>query len=240
MPFAPRRRLATSIIVISLHYPDNMTAIFDMDGLLLDTEPLWGKSMLKIARQYDVPVKEDFFKYTTGLRIYEVTDFWKHKFPWPGKISSREMADEILEDIIAESKKHATILPGVIDCLEWLKRKDIAIGVATSSPMHMLNELIDHFGLLPYFKVLTSADTALFGKPHPDVYLQCAHALNQAPWNCVAFEDSVNGMISAKAARMKVVVVPHTAKFNDKEFGLADVKLRSLTFFNEVVWDVLK
>ena len=57
-----------------------MAAIFDMDGLLLDTEPLWGVSMLKVAEQYQVPVGPDFFKYTTGLRIYEVTEFWKEKF----------------------------------------------------------------------------------------------------------------------------------------------------------------
>jgi len=210
-----------------------------MDGLLLDTEPLWGVSMLKIARHYQIPVGPDFFRYTTGLRIYEVTEFWKEKFGWPGNASAKQVAEDILDDIIALSKAEGSVMPGVESCLQWLQAKEIKAGLATSSPTRMLQELIRHFGLWDYFAVLTSADTALFGKPHPEVYLQCAHALNEAPWNCVAFEDSVNGMISAKAARMKVVVVPEEARFDDPRFGLADLKLRSMEAFNEKVWESL-
>ena len=102
--------------------------------------------------------------------------------------------------------------------------------------MRMINELIPYFHLTDYFDVLVSADQAIAGKPHPDVYLQCAKALQTESWNCVAFEDSVNGMIAAKSARMKVVVVPEVPKYNDVRFGLADVKLHSLKEFNETVW----
>lgn len=211
-----------------------------MDGLLLDTEPLWGTSMLKVARHYGVPVGPDFFKYTTGLRIYEVTEFWKEKFGWPGAVSPRQVAEDILDDIIALSKAAGSVMPGVETLLQWLQSQGIKAGLATSSPTRMLEDLIGHFGLRRYFTVLTSADTALFGKPHPEVYLQCAHALNEAPWNCVAFEDSVNGMISAKAARMKVVVVPEPARFDDPRFGLADAKLASLEAFDARLWTMLE
>ncbi len=213
-----------------------MAAIFDMDGLLLDTEPLWGVSMLKVAEQYQVPVGLDFFKYTTGLRIYEVTEFWKERFPWPGSASAQQLADDILDDIIALSKAEGDVMPGVMQSLEWLRSAGIRIGLATSSPTRMLDALIDHFNLRSYFDVLTSADTALFGKPHPEVYMQCAHALNEATWNCVALEDSVNGMISAKAARMKVIAVPEEARYHDPKFGLADAKLHSLEEFNATLW----
>lgn len=213
-----------------------MAAIFDMDGLLLDTEPLWGVSMLKVAEQYQVPVGPDFFKYTTGLRIYEVTEFWKERFPWPGPASAQQLADDILDDIIALSKAEGDVMPGVMQSLEWLRSAGIKIGLATSSPTRMLDALIDHFNLRSYFDVLTSADTALFGKPHPEVYMQCAHALNEATWHCIALEDSVNGMISAKAARMKVIVVPEEVRYHDPKFGLADAKLRSLEAFNAALW----
>lgn len=216
-----------------------MAAIFDMDGLLLDTEPLWGVSMLKIARHYQVPGGPNFFKHTTGLRIYEVTEYWAEKFPWPGTASPRQLADEILDDIIALAKKEGAIMPGAIACLEWMRRKNIKIGLATSSPTRMMQELIDHFGLNTYFDVLTSADTALSGKPHPEVYLQCAHALIEMPWNCVAFEDSVNGMVSAKAARMKVVAVPEPARLADPKFGLADLVIPSLENFTEEQWQLV-
>lgn len=217
-----------------------MAAIFDMDGLLLDTEPLWGESMLHVATQYQVPITADFFKHTTGLRIYEVTEYWKEKFPWPGNASAQQLAEDVLDDIIARSIAHGRIMPGVVKLLQWLNSKNISVGLATSSPTRMLNALINHFGLNDYFQTLTSADTALFGKPHPEVYLQCAHALNVAPWNCVAFEDSVNGMISAKAARMKVVVVPEEAKLHDPKFGLADLKLATLEDFGEKEWNRLQ
>lgn len=217
-----------------------MAAIFDMDGLLLDTEPLWGVSMLKVATHYQVPIGPDFFKHTTGLRIYEVTEFWKEKFGWPGTATARQLADDILDDIIALSKAEGGVMPGAEACLQWLQSEGIKTGLATSSPTRMLNELIGYFGLEVYFDVLTSADTALFGKPHPEVYLQCAHALNEAPWNCVALEDSVNGMVSAKAARMKVIVVPEEARFDDPRFGLADVKLHSLEEWTPGLWQALQ
>jgi len=212
------------------------TAIFDMDGLLLDTEPLWGKSMLKVAQQHQIPIAKEHFKVTTGLRIYEVTAYWAERFPWQGPVSSQQVADEVLDDIIALSKSEGGVMKGAEACLSWLKAHNVTIGLATSSPMRMVEALIPYFGLEKYFDVMSSADAALFGKPHPEVYLQCAKALNTSPWNCVAFEDSVNGMISAKAARMKVVVVPDPAKFNDPHFNLADVKLPSLEAFNEEVW----
>ncbi|RYG47791.1 MAG: hexitol phosphatase HxpB [Chitinophagaceae bacterium] len=217
----------------------SMAAIFDMDGLLLDTEPLWGVSMLKVARHYQVPIGADFFKHTTGLRIYEVTEYWQEKFTWPGNSTAQQLADDILDDIIELSKSDGGVMPGAEATLQWLQANKIPIGLATSSPTRMLNALINHFHLTDYFDVLTSADTALFGKPHPEVYLQCAHALNLAPWNCVALEDSVNGMISAKAARMKAIVVPEEAAYDNPKFGLADVKLHSLEEFNASVWEKL-
>ena len=214
-----------------------MSAIFDMDGLLLDTEPLWGKSMLKVAEQYQIPISPDHFKFTTGLRITEVTEYWSKEFPWPGNTTSIQLANDILDDIIELSKKEATVMEGVIETIAFLKSRKVKIGLATSSPMRMINELIPHFNLASYFDVLSSADQAIAGKPHPDVYLQCAKSLQTESWNCVAFEDSINGMIAAKSARMKVVVVPEAARYKDEKFGLADVKLHSLKDFNEAIWE---
>ena len=203
------------------------TAIFDMDGLLLDTEPLWGKSMERIAKRHQIPVMPHQFKETTGLKIHEVVAYWAIKYPWKGA-DVHQVAEEIIDDIIALSKDEAKVMPGVIALLNQLQEKGFKIGVATSSPIRMLQELIHYFELNSFFTELSSADTVGFGKPHPAVFLHCAAQLHSNPLNCVVFEDSFNGIIAGKAARMKVIAVPDPAHYDDARFVIADKKLRSL------------
>ena len=207
------------------------TVIFDMDGLLLDTEPLWGVSMLRVAEKHGIPITAERFKETTGLRIYEVTDHWAIHYPWEGN-TPKQIADEILDDIIASSKKAATVLKGVEKSLQLLRANNYKIGLASSSPKHMIDELVNHFDLTKYFDVITSADVVEMGKPHPGVFLHCAAELGSKIVDCLVLEDSVNGMIAGKAARMKVVVVPDEVHFNDPRFSLADIKLHSLEEFD--------
>lgn len=206
------------------------TVIFDMDGLLLDTEPLWGKSMLQVAQKHNIPITRARFKETTGLRIYEVTDHWATHYPWEGK-SAKEVAEEILDDIIASSKNHASVLRGVEKTLQLLREHKYKIGLASSSPSRMINELVAHFGLTGYFDVITSADVVELGKPHPAVFLHCAAELGTKPTRCLVLEDSVNGMIAGKAARMKVIVIPDELHFDDPRFSVADGKLKSMEDF---------
>ncbi|GAA4459340.1 hexitol phosphatase HxpB [Nemorincola caseinilytica] len=212
------------------------TVIFDMDGLLLDTEPLWGKSMLQVAAKHKIPITRERFKETTGLRIYEVTDHWATHYPWEGK-TSYEVAEEILDDIIASSKNHATILRGVEQTLHLLRQNGYKIGLASSSPRRMIHELVDHFGLTKHFDVITSADVVELGKPHPAVFLHCAASLGSKPTRCLVLEDSVNGMIAGKAARMRVIVIPDDLHFDDPRFTVADAKLRSM---EDLTLDMLK
>ena len=135
-------------------------------------------------------------------------------------------------DIIASSKQNATVLKGVEDALKLLKRHNYKIGLASSSPKHMIDALVEHFGLTTYFDCITSADAVELGKPHPAVFLHCAAALVAKPNQCLVLEDSVNGMIAGKAARMKVIVVPDELHFDDPRFSLADAKLKSLEDFD--------
>lgn len=207
------------------------TVLFDMDGLLLDTEPLWGKSMLLVARQNNIPITPEQFKETTGLRIYEVTEYWSVKYPWQGK-GHTEIAEDILDDIIASSKANATVLKGVEEALRMLRSNGYKAGLASSSPARMIDALVNHFGIKDYFDCITSADAVVLGKPHPAVFLHCALSLGSKPAECLVLEDSVNGVIAGKAARMKVVAIPGEQNFDDPRFSIADAKLNSMEDFD--------
>lgn len=207
------------------------TAIFDMDGLLLDTEPLWGESMLRVAEKHRIPISAGLFKETTGLRIHEVTEYWSVKYPWEGATYD-VVAEEILDDIIEASKQKGKVLAGVIKALELLMQYGFKTGLASSSPARMIHALVDHFGISDYFARITSADEVALGKPHPAVFLKCAEQLGSKPMECVVLEDSVNGVIAGKAARMKVVAVPDKYHFDNPRFSIADMKIGSMEEFN--------
>jgi len=203
-----------------------------MDGLLLDTEKLWGISMNRVADRYGIPITPDRFKETTGLRIHEVTEHWSRIFPWGGS-DHAQVAEDILDDIIALSREQAGIMQGVLPLMDLLKRMDMKVGLATSSPIRMVHALLDHFNLNQYFDEVSSADSVQFGKPHPGVFLYCAEKLGSPAHQCLVLEDSVNGAIAGKAARMKVVAVPDDIHYEDPRFSIADLKLRSLELLDE-------
>jgi sugar-phosphatase len=210
-----------------------MAAIFDMDGLLFDTDPhLWVESMHEVAHDNGVAITKELLKYTKGLRIYEVTEFWNERFGWKDSNKARQLAEDVLDNIIARTIAKGRIMPGVYPLLEELKMNSVPMGVATSSPARMVKALLQHFGLEDYFQSVNTADNCVVGKPHPEVYLQCAAALNTLPWRCVAFEDSINGMVAAKAARMLLVAVPEPQQFDNPKFGLADLLIPSLEQFS--------
>lgn len=205
----------------------NSTVIFDMDGLLLDTEPLWGRSMMEVVTARNIPVGPDKFRETTGLKIHEVVHYWSVKYAWQnGNI--HEVAEDIVDHIIALSKAEASIMPGALSLLENLRKEGFRVAVATSSPDRMLQELIRHFGLAGYFDELVSADAVAYGKPHPAVFLHCADKLQSPVLACVVLEDSVNGIIAAKASRMKAIAIPAIQHYDDQRFSLAELKVRSL------------
>lgn len=210
-----------------------IAAIFDFDGLLVNTDPeIWVESMHEVAGNNNINITTDLLRHTKGLRIYEVTEFWNQYFAWNDSSKSKLVADEIVDKVIALARLKGKVLPGVITLLGSLKEKDIPLGLATSSPNRLVTTLLQHFNLHQYFQVVSTADTCVQGKPHPEVYLQCAAQLGVLPWRCVAFEDSINGMIAAKAARMQVVAVPPEAYIAQPQFGLADKLVSSLAHFS--------
>ena len=206
-----------------------------MDGLLLDSEPVWGVVMREVAAAHGLVVPLHRVKETTGLRIEEVCRHWERHFPWTSGASVEVLANEIVAGVVAGSKQAAGVMPGALNLLKKLHAEGWKIGLASSSPLRMINALLEHFEIAQWFSTVAAGDMVDWGKPHPAVFMKCAEMLELQPFECVVLEDSVNGCIAGKAAWMRVVAVPHAMAYNDLRFSIADAKVESL----ESAWEVL-
>lgn len=205
-----------------------LAAIFDMDGLLIDSEPLWDRAELEVLESLGVDIsRRDELPDLLGLRIDLVVDLWFAQQPWRGP-DRAEVIASIIRRAIQLVEESRPLLPGVREAVALCKAQGLKIGLASASPLHMLEKVLEMFELRDQFDALASAEHLPYSKPHPQVYLDCAAKLGIAPMSCVALEDSVNGMIASKAARMRSIVVPEAENSRDPRFVLADVKLTSL------------
>lgn len=205
-----------------------LAAIFDMDGLLIDSEPLWDRAELEIIASLGVDIsRRNELPDTLGLRIDMVVELWFAQQPWTGP-TRQEVTDRIIHRALTLVKEERPLLPGVREAVALCKAQGLKVGLASASPLHMLESVLEMFDLRDSFDALVSAQTLPFSKPHPQVYIDCAARLGIDPLCCVALEDSVNGMVASKAARMRSIVIPAEEGQHDPRFALADVKLHSL------------
>lgn len=206
-----------------------LAAIFDMDGLLIDSEPLWERAELDVLASVGVDIsRRHELPDTLGLRIDMVVDLWFAQQPRNGP-SRQEIVDRVITRAISLVEETRPLLPGVREAVALCKAQGLKVGLASASPLHMLEKVLTMFDLRDSFDALASAEKLPYSKPHPQVYLDCAAKLGVDPLTCVALEDSVNGMIASKAARMRSIVVPAEDVRHDPRFALANVKLNSLT-----------
>lgn len=202
-------------------------AIFDMDGLLVDSEPWWRVAETKVFGRLSVAPSPADFDHMMGRRMPEVISLWYAKHPWPD-FDLQATEHEIVDEVARLVTENAQLLPGVTEALEFFKAKNIPVALASSSPLRLINRLISFYRIDHYFSVVRSAEYEPNGKPAPDVFLTTAKALNIAPQDCIVFEDSYNGVLAAKAAGMWCVAVPAPEHLPQERFGIADWKWKSL------------
>ena len=215
------------------------TVIFDMDGLLVDSEPLWEQATAQVFIEYGVKLSNQQYISTTGLRTKEFVQWWFRHF----NIGEQEVGkaeNNIIDIVIGKVEKQGNMMPGVHYIIDLFHEKKFKIGLASSSPQRLIDVVLKLTGIGPYVNATASAEHLSYGKPHPQVYLDCAETLKSHPYECICFEDSFNGMIAAKAAKMKCVIVPHHSQLKDERFGAADLKLSSLQNFGQLHFDLMK
>ena len=205
----------------TLFIEDYEAVIFDMDGVLIDSEPLWKIAMEKVFSELGCALSKKDFQKTVGLRIDEVISYW-NKDQKLGISNEKKVEDDIINRMIKLVRENPVPLTGVLDTLVFLKKNKLKIGLATSSPNSLLRAVLDGLKIDQYFDVAHSAEFEEFGKPHPAVYINTAKRMNVIPEKCLVIEDSLNGIVSGKAAKMKVVCIPEKTHVKDPRLNVAD------------------
>jgi sugar-phosphatase len=212
---------------------DLNTVIFDMDGLLIDSEPLWSEAATEVFAYYGKKLTAADLVLTMGLRTSEFVSWWLRDYKFDNT-ELEKIAEKIVDLVIKKIKLQGKAMPGAEYILDFFHGRGFKVGLATSSPMRVADTVLNLLNIEKYIQVKTSAEKLQYGKPHPQVYLDCAATLGSSPLECICFEDSVNGMIAAKAARMKCVVVPAYNQQKDEKWSIADLKISSLKNFSSL------
>jgi HAD superfamily hydrolase (TIGR01509 family) len=206
----------------------NRAAIFDMDGVLINSEPLWWRAGVAALRTVGVHLTDHHFGETIGLRTDAALTHWYERYPWVGK-SLDEIEHEVQERVLKLICEQGQPLPGVRALVRFLTEQRVPIGVCSSSPYPVINAVLDKLDIRQHFQVVYSAEDEPLGKPHPGAYLSCASRLCVPAQRCIAFEDSLAGAVSAKAAQMKVIAVLQGDR--STVFDFCDLRLDTLSDF---------
>ncbi len=209
--------------------------IFDMDGILVDSEPFWQLAEQQAFAAVGVELRPEDMARTIGLRIEEVMAFWYRRLPWNGPSTDQVAADVVARviDLVASEGKP---MPGARRAVESARTRGLPLAVASSSPRRLIDAVIDRFGFKGSFDATASAEDESLGKPHPAVFLTAAEAIGVPPTSCLVIEDSINGVVAAKAARMTCLAVPELRQRNDARFALADEVFGSLEDLDDESW----
>jgi HAD superfamily hydrolase (TIGR01509 family) len=201
--------------------------IFDMDGVLIDTEPVWRRVEIDVFESLGITLTEADCRETMGMRVGEVVQLRYELAPWSGP-SVPEVTDRVVDGVVAHVRATGAPTDGALAAVAAVRRHGLMCAVASSSPPALITAVLDRLGITAAVDVVCSGVHDALGKPAPDIYLRTASELGVAPASCLAVEDSVHGVLSARAAGMPCVVVPDDVTTGDPRLTAATERLDSL------------
>ncbi|WP_312951556.1 HAD-IA family hydrolase [Superficieibacter sp.] len=199
-----------------------ITVIFDMDGVLIDSEPVWREvEKAFYLQRHGLTLVDSDFDAFTGMPVMIFLRKLHERHCLPAQ-DLRSVHDIIVGQVAEKIRQHPEPLPGIFDLLAALKQRNIPMAVASSSPLRQIDNVLDTLNIREYFSVAISAETLKHGKPHPEIFLKAAEMMDADPESCLVIEDSLNGLIAARAAGMQVLALPAAHQRQDPRFTLAD------------------
>jgi sugar-phosphatase len=223
-----------------LTWPAAEAVVLDMDGVLIDTEPVWRAAQSAVFAGFGVALSERDLLDSTGQPIEELIPVWRRRSAVgagaaeradPG-LTDAAIAGLIVDRVIAHVTAEGRPMPGVTAAIALFERCGLRLAIASSSPLRLIDAVCDRLGLTRITVRCSAMDEAR-GKPAPDVYLTAARRLGVAAASCLALEDSPAGIASAGSAGMRCVAVPDPLLAADPRYREADLVLESLTALDE-------
>jgi len=205
--------------------------IFDMDGVLIDSEPLWHQAEQQILGGLGVDFNKPPLQQSTGLTTASVIAHWYQHQPWP-TLTPLQVEQQIIQFVADGVAQQGVAKTGLPALLTQLRQRELKLAVATNSPQVLLNTTLKRLNIGDYFQACCYLELVKQGKPAPDIYLLAAQKLGVAPADCLVFEDSFAGVTAAKAAGMTVVAIPAEHEWHHSKFDIADHKIRCFTEFD--------
>lgn len=208
--------------------------IFDMDGVLLDSEPYHYFIEGEIYKRLGINIPEEIRVNFVGMGNKEMWTFIKNKY------GLKQSIEELTQNNDRERFDYMSTLtgllpnPGVAGLLDELKKNNIKIALASSSPKNVINILVDQISLTKYFDIMVSGDEFKNGKPEPDIFIQSAKLLRENATDCIVIEDSTNGIKAAKAAKMKCIA------YKNKGTRGQDISMADLVIDDFAKLDIVK
>ncbi|MGE0969835.1 HAD family hydrolase [Klebsiella sp. WOUb02] len=180
--------------------------IFDMDGVIIDSEGLWRQAQMEALASLGATVSEEECEtLTKGKRLDDIARVWCRHCRLA--IAPQQLEQRILQRITGLIAANGQAMDGVNEVLAHFRRCGYKMALATSSSHQVIAAVLDKLALRPWFEVISSADDEAWGKPHPAVYLSTLGKLGLSAGECLVIEDSFNGFCAAQAAGIPTIVI---------------------------------
>jgi len=202
--------------------------IFDLDGVLADSEPWWNQIDAKLLAEYGVSYRGQYHRDVLGVSYRIAVEFYKNAFHMSASVEElMRRRGEIATDFFAN---RVDLFPSARATLEQLVEMKVPLAIATSSVSASAHPFLDRTGIRSLFGVVVTGDEVQRGKPHPDIYLRTSKKLGIPPEACLVIEDALTGVAAAKAANMRVAAIPDRRFMDPREYEKeADYVLGSLS-----------
>ena len=197
--------------------PPLHAVIFDLDGVLADSEPWWNQIDARLLAEHGIDYRGEFHRNVLGVSYRLAVEFYKNAFHISASIEElMQRRGEIAADFFAS---RVGLFPSAKRTLEQLREMKLRLAVATSSVSASARPFLGRTTIESFFDVITTGDQVMRGKPHPDIYLETAKKLAVLPKACLVIEDALAGVAAAKAAKMRVAAIPDTRFVDEREYA---------------------